>query len=320
VLSELPDEWTGLVREWSEKNRKHKREISGEEVPDKNPEYFLYQTLVGAFPFSGRVDREFTDRIKSYIIKAARESKVHTFWLDPDPEYEQALLDFTEAILDQARSGEFLSSFIAFQAKVAHRAAFNSLSQVLLKIASPGVPDFYQGSELWDLSLVDPDNRRPVDFDRRETFLRQIKERDTNLPALVEDMLAAKEDGRIKLFTIYKALDARKRNRQLFDEGDYLPLKVTGSRSRHVIAFARCRAKSWALAIAPRFVASLIKDGELPLGEKIWEDTSIELPVDAPDYWHHLFTDQSLRAKGRLQVSQVLGHFPLGLLTGDSSG
>jgi (1->4)-alpha-D-glucan 1-alpha-D-glucosylmutase len=319
VLSELPDEWESRVRQWSELNRKHKREISGEEVPDKNREYFLYQTLVGAYPFSRRMDEDFLNRIKSYIIKAARESKVHTFWQDPNPEYEQALLDFTEAILNSARSNEFLSSFAEFQSKIAHHAAFNSLSQVLIKIASPGVPDFYQGSELWDLSLVDPDNRRPVDFERRENYLRQIKERQSSLPRLVEELLAAKEDGRIKLFTVYKALDARKRNMQLFDEGDYVPLKVEGSRSRHIIAFARCKAKSWAVTIAPRLVASLIKEGELPLGERVWEDTKIELPDNSPDQWHHVFTDQSLNGKSALALSEVFRHFPLGLLTGENS-
>ncbi len=319
VLSELPDEWARLVREWSELNRKQKREISGEEVPDKNREYFLYQTLVGAFPFSQRVDEEFLNRIKSYMIKAARESKVHTFWLDPNHEYEEALLDFTEAVLDQTRSGEFLNSFAEFQSRIAHCGVFNSLSQSLIKITSPGLPDFYQGSELWDLNLVNPDNRRPVDFDKRAAYLREIKEREAEPLALIEDLLAGKEDGRIKLFTIYKALGARNRNRQVFDEGDYIPLKVTGLRSRHVIAFARCRAKSWAVTIAPRLVASLITTDDLPLGERVWEDTTILLPDNAPDTWRHVFTDQSLKGNSSFALSEVFRHFPLGLLTGDNA-
>jgi (1->4)-alpha-D-glucan 1-alpha-D-glucosylmutase len=320
VLSELPDEWEKLVREWSEQNRKHKREISGEEVPDKNREYFLYQTLVGAFPFSRRVDEEFLARIKSYMIKAARESKVHTFWQDPNHEYEKALLEFTEAVLDHARSGEFLSSFAEFQSRIAHCAIFNSLSQSLIKITSPGVPDFYQGSELWDFSLVDPDNRRTVDFDKRAAYLRQIKERESEPLALIEDLLAGKEDGRVKLFTIYKALGSRNRNRQVFDEGDYVPLIVTGIGSRHVIAFARCRAKSWAVTIAPRLVAPLVMRGELPLGESAWEDTNVQLPDNAPDTWRHVFTDQSINGKTSLALSDVFRHFPLGLLTGDTTG
>ncbi|HJQ70696.1 MAG TPA: malto-oligosyltrehalose synthase [Blastocatellia bacterium] len=316
MLSEMPDEWGRLVGQWSELNRKHKREIAGEEVPDKNREYFLYQTLVGAFPFSRRVDAEFLNRIKSYMLKAARESKVHTFWLDPNHEYEEALLEFTEAILDPARSGEFLSGFAEFQSTVAHRAVFNGLAQSLIKITSPGVPDFYQGSELWDLSLVDPDNRRPVDFARRAAYLRQLRERQSEPLALIEELLAEKEDGRIKLFTIYKALGARSSNRQVFDEGDYLPLKVTGSRSRHVIAFARCRAKSWAVIIAPRLVSSLVTARELPLGERVWEDTSVGLPDNAPDSWRHVFTDQGLKGKTSLALSEVFRHFPLGLLIG----
>ncbi len=319
VLSELPDEWERRVREWSEQNRKHKQIISGEEVPDKNQEYFLYQTLVGTFPFSRRVDEDFLNRIKSYMIKAARESKVHTFWQDPNLEYEQALLRFTEAVLDQAESNYFLSSFIEFQSLIAHYAVFNGLSQPLIKIASPGLPDFYQGSELWDLSLVDPDNRRRVDFERREDYLRQIKERASRPLALIEDMLASKEDGRIKLFTIYKALDARKLHKQLFEEGEYMPLNVTGGGSRHVIAFARCRTKSWAVTIAPRLLASLIKDDELPLGERVWEDTTVELPANAPREWHQVFTDQSLGSSSGLLLSEVFRYFPLGLLTNDNA-
>jgi (1->4)-alpha-D-glucan 1-alpha-D-glucosylmutase len=319
VLSELPDLWERRVREWGEENRKHKQMISGEEVPDKNQEYFLYQTLVGTFPFSRLVDEDYLNRIKNYMIKAARESKVYTFWQDPNLEYEQALLAFTEAVLDRSRSSDFLSSFVEFQSMVAHYAIFNGLSQTLIKITSPGLPDFYQGSELWDLSLVDPDNRHPVDFERRENYLRQIKECSSRPLALIEDLLAGKEDGRIKLFTIYKALDARKLNKQLFEEGEYLPLNVTGRGSRHAVAFARCRSKSWALTIAPRMLASLIKEDELPLGETVWGDTKVELPASAPREWHHAFTDQSLDGKGGLLLSDVFRHFPLGLLTNDDT-
>ena len=186
-------------------------------VPDRNDEYFLYQTLIGAWPFSDADYPDFVQRIKAYIVKAVREAKVHTAWLKPDTEYENAYVSFAEKILARSEANEFLKDLIPFCRRVSHYGILNSLSQTLIKITSPGVPDFYQGSELWDLSLVDPDNRRPVDFEKRRAMLAGIREQDdADIGRLVQDLLATREDGRIKLFLIYRALKAKKANREIF--------------------------------------------------------------------------------------------------------
>ena len=215
VLSEMPDEWLRKLRTWIKLNRGKKKRLGGLAVPDRNDEYFLYQTLIGAWPFSDAEYPEFVARIKSYIVKAVREAKVHTAWLKPDTEYENAYVSFAEKILAPSEANAFLKEFIPFCRRVSHYGILNSLSQTLIKITSPGVPDFYQGSELWDLSLVDPDNRRPVDFDQRRAMLAGIRAQDdADIDRLVQDLLSTREDGKIKLFLIYRALKAKKAHRR----------------------------------------------------------------------------------------------------------
>ena len=227
VLSEMPDEWLRRLRTWIKINRGKKKHVQGLAVPDRNDEYFLYQTLVGAWPFSDADYPDFVKRIKAYIVKAVREAKVHTAWLKPDTEYEDAYVSFAEKILARSQANAFLKDLIPFCRRVSHYGMLNSLSQTLIKITSPGVPDFYQGSELWDLSLVDPDNRRPVDFEKRRTMLAGIREQeDANIDRLIQDLLSTREDGRIKLFLIYRALKARNANKEIFREGGYVPLKA----------------------------------------------------------------------------------------------
>jgi (1->4)-alpha-D-glucan 1-alpha-D-glucosylmutase len=318
VLAELPGEWGEMLESWWAANRGFKKMIEGEEAPDKNREYFLYQTLVGAFPFDQEVTAEFVERIKSYMVKAAREAKLHTFWQDPDREYEQAIVDFVEQVLRPSPSNGFLKSFAPFQKKIAHFGVFNSLSQLLLKIASPGLPDFYQGSELWDLSLVDPDNRRSVDYAKRESLLRELKQRArAGGLALVAELLSTKEDGRVKLFTMYKALEARKRHRQLFEASSYVPLTVTGRHDNHVVAFARQSGHGRAVVVVPRLLTSVIKPGALPLGAGVWEDTSVELPEGAGAVWHNVFTHQTVDAAKSVAVAEAFKHFPIALLIGE---
>ncbi len=318
VLSEIPDEWEAQVKLWREQNLAHKTLIRGCEAPDRNREYFLYQTIVGTFPFEASEREPFVGRIKDYVIKAAREAKTYTNWLDPDTEYERALVGFTEAILTPSPSNKFLENLADFQKKVAHYGIFNSLAQTVLKITSPGLPDFYQGSELWDLTLVDPDNRRPVDFSRRREILRHIKERESSLLPLVEELLSTKEDGRVKLFTIYRALGARNLNRELFERGDYTGLKTSGKQRASVIAFARRIENRWVVIVVPRFLTSLIKRDELPLGESVWQDTRIELPAGAPGAWRDAFTDQIKESNSGLLAAEVFRHFPVSFLLGQN--
>ena len=190
VLSEIPREWESNVRNWSRLNKSKKSRVRDMYVPDKNDEYFLYQTLIGAFPFVEAEYAEFVERIKQYITKAVREAKVHTEWIKPDVPYESAYMAFLEDILDTSEENAFLKDFLPFQRKIAHYGMLNSLSQELIKITSPGIPDLYQGTELWDLSLVDPDNRRPVNFERRIALSQYIcNKAATDLPGLVSELL-----------------------------------------------------------------------------------------------------------------------------------
>ena len=315
VLSEIPREWERNIKSWSKINRKKRRKIYGRSVPDRNDEYFLYQTLIGVFPFDEHDHDQFLERIKGYIIKAVREAKVHTAWLKPDTEYEDAFVSFVEGILTPVEGNPFLEVFLPFQRKVCHFGIFNSLSQTLIKITAPGVPDSYQGTELWDLSLVDPDNRRPVDFERRRAFLREIREKENgNLLNLINGLLLTREDGRVKLFLIYRALKSRNECPEVFRSGAYIPLEAAGRFKDHIIAFARNQGKKWAITLAPRFLTPLIREGEDPFGQEIWGDTHIPLPEGIAGDWKNMITDQQVNDGRKLIIGEVLTHFPVALL------
>jgi (1->4)-alpha-D-glucan 1-alpha-D-glucosylmutase len=318
VLSEMPDEWLKKLRTWIKINRGKKKRVQGLVVPDRNDEYFLYQTLIGAFPFLDADYPDFVQRIKAYIVKAVREAKVHTAWLKPDTEYEDAYVSFVEKILARSQANAFLKDIIPFCKRISHYGMLNSLSQTLIKITSPGVPDFYQGTELWDLNLVDPDNRRPVDFEKRRAMLAGIREEeDSDIDRLIRDLLSTREDGKIKLFLIYRALEARRTHREVFLEGAYLPLESGGRFGSHVIAFARRHEQQWAMAIAPRFFSHLIQEGDFPLGRKIWQDTEVIMPGEAPAAWRNVITNEVLSAGKALPVGDALLNFPVALLMGE---
>ena len=315
VLSEIPVEWQKAIRTWSRLNARRKRKIRGQTIPDRNDEYFLYQTLVGAFPVDGDLDPEFVERIKAYVIKAVREAKVHTAWLKPDTTYENAYLAFVEAILSLSGKNRFLNEFLPFQRRIAHYGMFNSLAQVLIKMTARGVPDFYQGTELWDLTLVDPDNRRPVDFQKRRVALTEIRERlNHDRRGLVRDLLDTMKDGRIKLFVIHQALHLRNAHGRLFQKGAYVPLEAKGRYSHHVIAFARTYKGQWVITIVPRFLTTLIEEGEYPLGRSLWSDTHLSLTETGCGLWRNILTNQRLRCAGKAFVGDTLEHLPVALL------
>jgi (1->4)-alpha-D-glucan 1-alpha-D-glucosylmutase len=315
VLSEMPDEWQRLIELWHEMNAPLKRTVQDEEVPSRNREYFLYQTLIGVWPFDEAERGPLAERLKQYMLKAAREAKMHTFWLDNNTEYEEALLDFTEKLLTAAP--EFLASFTAFQKRVAHYGVFNSLAQTLIKLTAPGVPDLYQGTELWDLSLVDPDNRRAVDYEQRRRLLDEMEAASRlNVATLIDELLASRADGRIKLFVIHATLRARREYRELFEQGDYLPLPVTGKQAAHVVAFARRQGERLAVTIAPRLLVSLVGEDALPLGE-VWDDAAVELPEGAPGTWRNVFTDESLSGTKRIAIADALRRLPVALLVSE---
>ncbi len=318
VLSEMPDEWLKKLRTWIKINRGKKKRVHGLAVPDRNDEYFLYQTLIGAFPFSDDEYPDFVQRIKAYIVKAVREAKVHTAWLKPDTEYENAYVSFAERILAPSVDNPFLKEFLPFCRRISHYGILNSLSQTLIKITSPGVPDFYQGTELWDLNLVDPDNRRPVEFARRRAMLAGIREaEDAGIERLIQDLLSTIADGKIKLFLIYRALKARNARREIFRKGDYLPLQAGGRLGHQVIPFARKYGQQWAVVIVPRFLSHLVQEGDFPLGRQVWQDTGVVMPDGAPAHWQNVITGEVLSAGRTLLVGEALRRFPVALLLGE---
>jgi (1->4)-alpha-D-glucan 1-alpha-D-glucosylmutase len=315
VLTEIPGEWEAHLKHWNRINRKKKERVKGFRVPDRNDEYFLYQTIIGACPARVPPDSAFAERVREYVVKAVREAKVHTAWLRPDREYEQAYLVFVDRLLHVDPNNAFLEDFLPFQRRVAFYGLFSALSQTLIKITLPGVPDFYQGTEFWDLTLVDPDNRRPVDFRRRKEVLDDIRTRmKTSMSGLLRDLLRRKEDGRIKLFLIHRALAARNHRAGLFRDGQYDPLTVTGRFRDHVVAFSRRRTEACAVTIAPRFLTGLIREGDMPLGTKIWDDTRVTLPGGGNRIWHNTLTGRTVRGESSFLLGDILEDFPVALL------
>lgn len=317
VLSEMPEAWKESLEKWSQLNRRAKKFLKGREVPDRNDEYFLYQTLIGAFPLREDDRSNFRERLKAYMIKAVREAKVHTEWLKPDANYEEAFLSFIDEILAPSEANRFLNEFFCFLKKIGHYGMLNSLSQTLVKIVSPGVPDFYQGTELWDLSFVDPDNRRPVDFERRAKLLQEIKDKESEEPSsLARELLTSWTDGRVKLYLIYKALNFRRAHAKLFSEGDYIPLRAAGERKEQVCGFARRHGTLWMLSIVPRLTTKLAAEGEFPLGEKAWGDSHLGLPSEAPERWQNVLTGENLTSLNRekgLYLREIFQCFPVAL-------
>jgi (1->4)-alpha-D-glucan 1-alpha-D-glucosylmutase len=315
VLSEMPDEWLKKLRTWIKINRGKKKRAQGLAVPDRNDEYFLYQTLIGAWPFSDAEYPDFIARIKRYIIKAVREAKVHTAWLKPDTEYEDAYVSFAEKILTRSQANAFLKDIIPFCRRVSHYGMLNSLSQTLIKITSPGVPDFYQGTELWDLNLVDPDNRRPVDFQKRRSLLKEIRTRaEKNLPALISDLLQNREDGRIKLWLVFMGLRARKEYAEIFRSGNYVPLAVSGRYSDKIVAYGRNAGDRWGVTLVPRFLVTLVREEEDPLGTDVWQDTRVPLQDGFPRLWRNVLTGEVIHAQDTLVIGEVLRSLPVALL------
>ncbi len=314
VLSEIPAEWRRRVATWQKLNRRHRTVVDGRPTPGANTEYLIYQTLVGAWPISA-------DRLRAYMMKAIKEAKSHTSWIEPDLRYDEAIARFTDAILDPARSGRFLDDFTAFQHRVARFGMLNALAQTLVKITAPGIPDFYQGTELWELSLVDPDNRRPVDWALRQRMLATLAAEVAathDRAALARDLLKDSEDGRVKLFVIRQALACRRAHASLFARGDYRPLETTGPLAEHVCAFARLGPGQAALTIVPRLLARRGNE-EPPLGPEAWGDrTRVSVPAEAGGRFVNALTGEHVAVDGALDLGRVFASFPVALLVRES--
>lgn len=326
ALSEMPDKWREGLSRWGRQNRKLKMVVDGKPAPSRNEEYLLYQTLVGTWPFCSSEDDEFAafrTRIKEYMLKAMREAKVHTSWISPNTLREDAVMYFVDSILKDSPHNVFLHDFSEFQKITASCGIFNSLSQTLLKITSPGIPDFYQGNELWDFSLVDPDNRRLIDYGLRKEFLDALtlKEESAGLLETAREAVRTRTNGSIKMHVTRKSLNFRRNNRTLFESGRYLPLAVEGIRQEHVCAFERSMNGNSIMLVVPRFTSRLIQNEDgLPLGAEVWGDTRIIQSFDmAVSRYRNIFTGEELslnqhEGQQSLALADILLDFPVALL------
>ncbi|HWQ93162.1 MAG TPA: malto-oligosyltrehalose synthase [Clostridia bacterium] len=321
VLSELPEEWSEAVQSWARLNVEFKADLAGRPVPDPNDEYLLYQTLVGAWPFDMDEPAKlaaFRDRIAQYLLKAVKESKSRTSWVAPNCDYEQGLTSFITQIL-RPGFNPFLDAFQPFQQRVAFFGLFNSLSQLLIKLTAPGVPDVYQGTEFWDLSLVDPDNRRPVDFEPRRRLLVQWQNSGDalDLRSLAGALLRNPANGHVKMFLTWRVLQSRQTHRKVFELGGYLPVPAQGTGRENVCAYLRSMADDALLVVAPRLIAGLTQGVErAPLGA-LWAETTLEMPTTLPaERFRNLLTGEVLVVPSdrRLRVETVLSEFPVALL------
>lgn len=313
VLSEFDSEWIAHLDSWQQLNAEHREEVDGFVVPDPNEEQLIYQTLLGAWPLDRSEFGSFRERIREYMIKAMREAKIHTHWIAVNEEHEQAVLRFIDRILDADPGGRFFRDLLAFQTKLSSYGAWNSLTQVALKLTSPGFPDIYQGNELWDFSLADPDNRRPVDFDIRVSYVEQIEEMSADdLPELVQQW----RDGRVKMLVSAGLLRSRRDHPEPFQSGSYISLPGHGTHANNLIAFARHSGDDWAITIAPRLTAGLIGADQAPVGRDVWEDTSVTLPDVAPSTWVDVITGERVDVgdNGRLLIGDALRRVPVAVL------
>jgi (1->4)-alpha-D-glucan 1-alpha-D-glucosylmutase len=330
VLSEMPIQWPSMVRRWQRMNARFKRTLEdGRIAPDSNEEYLLYQTIVATWPWKMENledRREYLKRLQEYASKALSEAKVNLSWISPDPQYVDAVHGFlADILLPPGRRSEsrFVESLHSLMPSLQIFGAVNSLSQLLLKIASPGVPDFYQGNELWELTLVDPDNRRPVDYNLRSRYLDELDAmtRQFGTVHVCGELIRSISDGRIKLWTMYRALALRKREPEVFRRGEYVALTASGHTPDNVIAFLRRSAETRKsiLAVVPRFSQSMMGGkAEIPLGQA-WGKASLLLPPGSSSRYRNALTDELLRTDrdGSLRLSTALAHFPVALLVND---
>jgi (1->4)-alpha-D-glucan 1-alpha-D-glucosylmutase len=327
ALSEIPDEWAATLRQWSTLNTPLRRGPSGghgetsdinDWAPGPAAEAMLYQTLVGCWPMTLEPDDEagvhaLAERVAGWQLKSLREAKLRTSWFAPDEAYENACKDFLFDIVAPQRRNGFLQELSAFVARIGPLGAINSFQQTLLRLTSPGVPDLYQGTELWDFSLVDPDNRRPVDYELRRQWLAEVEEKGPPSEQLVNW-----RDGRVKLSLVRRALALRKHCESLFAQGEYVALDVQGEHAGRVIAYARHAGSAYAIVIATRLAAPLLDGGcDVPIVEaERWGDTSVVLPEAL--HSRALFdwlSPNAPKAEGeRLFLRDALGAMPVALL------
>ncbi|MFN2477445.1 MAG: malto-oligosyltrehalose synthase [Chthoniobacterales bacterium] len=313
AISELPQLWRSSIQRWRTLNRKAKRRVHEAEAPDANEEYLLYQTLLGTWPVDNTgaavpmATPEYVGRIQAYMAKALNEAKVNTSWIQANVQWDTAMDEFVAAILEPSPKNRFVPSFIPVAEEIARLGAINSLAQVVLKLTSPGVPDIYQGNETWDLSLVDPDNRRPVDYNLRREMLATIG------TAAPDEMLRAWPNGRIKMFVTQRLLRFRREHPALFGRGTYTPLLASGAFADSCVAFAREHDDEWLVVLVPRLSSRV---GFPATGDR-WRDTALKLPAGAlSGRATDLFTGRPLQVDGEsLAASEAMSVLPFAVYT-----
>jgi malto-oligosyltrehalose synthase/4-alpha-glucanotransferase len=305
VLTDLADLWNEKVEEWFA--------FSGNpEAPDRNDQYLIYQTIAGAYPMPGEGDDDFAKRLSAYLEKALREAKRKTTWTDPDENYEKASQEFVTQLLD--KKGKFWQSYTPFHSKIADYGITNSIAQLILKFTCPGIPDVYQGTELWDLSLVDPDNRRPVDYQLREQILEDFRQIDAK--ALPATLWKNRNNGHIKLWITQQLFNQRKENPEFYQHADYFPLEIKGTLKEHVFAFYRVHRNQVMLIAVPLNTASICEKQQTDILNLDWQQTEIVLPDFLGKNWRNILTSDELSFEKNIQVDQLLRNLPAALLKG----
>ena len=345
VLSEMPGEWRRAVLDWRKRNAVHRTAVDRRSAPDAADEYLFYETLVASWPAetSGapiptEAPADLLARLRQYMLKAIKEAKTHTSWINQNSAYEDAVSRFVETTLNGSAGQGFLAACVPFIRRVGVAGMVNSLAQLVLKVASPGVPDFFQGTETWHLAMADPDNRRPVDFACREAMLGGLmpwicraesagsasRADGGELEEHVSEMLAAWPDARIKLFITASALRLRRREPSLFTLGRYEALRSDGPLADHVVAFARHHERTSMIAAVPRLMSQTLPPGrELPTGADVWEGTRLSLASTRPAAFRHLFTGASVlpdAAGEYLNAADLFRTCPVALLVAHDSG
>jgi (1->4)-alpha-D-glucan 1-alpha-D-glucosylmutase len=306
TLSDIPVRWMEVTSEWRNVNRKFKEKINGREIPSANDEYLIYQALCAHLPMDATIDSKFKKRLQEYIVKALREGKVNSSWSDPDEEYENVTVRFAGKILE--KESEFYQSYLSFMLEVIPHGIMNSITQLILKNTVPGVPDNYQGSETWNLSFVDPDNRRAVDYLDLAAGLAEVSEEyDTNASRLAKRLFNDPLNGKLKIWMNWVTLQERMRHPDLFLKGSYIPLKVTGRFHKHVMAFYRNWMDQHLVVIVPLNTAGLTD-------EVLWEETIIGLPENTSYQLQDVFTKNRIKTGGSLKVDEIFKPLPFALL------
>jgi malto-oligosyltrehalose synthase/4-alpha-glucanotransferase len=309
VLTDMPEDWFAAVKEWQQLNA----ELKVDGAPEDNDEYFIYQSLLGVYAMPGQPEDDITNRLEEYLQKALREAKVNSNWATPNEEYENAVKNFAIKLLDKSRP--FWKSFSAFQHRVADYGVVNSLAQVLLKFTSPGVPDTYQGTEVWDLSLVDPDNRRPIDYPKLQQVMDNIQQQYTENPnAFLAELWTDRFDARIKLWLTHTLYNMRKQAVDLFEKGDYIPVKVKGEYKDNIIAYARKYQQKTIVVVAALHIAQLCQSQQKDINEIDWKGTCIVLPSNVKGEVENLLLGSKTGVSKEIGIQKLFSEVPFALL------